>query len=800
MYAEVLVDIPIQEVNRRYVYRVPVELEPTLEVGRRVLVPFGNRRCEGYVAALIPHTEVPNPKAILRVLDEQTVVTSELLELAEWIAAYYLCPVSLVLRTMVPRSLKKRRQKMVAPLLSEEEGQEVLQLFSGRPAAADLMARLWDEGEMTWRRARSLLGDDQLAEEMEAAGLIVRCGTYKPVSYTLDNQVYSLNDKSQAMEALQNMGRRAPRQAEALQILLENSPISAIELEQKIPRSSLNALIKKDLITKRIQVGGGGEEPFHPTAYQEAAIKDIGNLLRSERMGKCLLFGVTGSGKTEVYLQAVDLAISMGKQVIVLVPEIALTQQMVSIFVKRLGERMAVLHSRLSDSERYEEWKRIRNSEVDLVLGPRSAIFSPFTNLGLIILDEEQEYTYKQEAVPRYHAREVAEKRAELQDAVVVLGSATPSVETFRRALNGEYLICELPKRIGRHPLPDITVVDLREEFKSGNRGILSRVLSDKLEGCLNRGEQAIIFLNRRGYSTFVMCRECGLSLECPHCAIPLTYHQVTGRLHCHYCFYEMQFPQLCPGCQGKYLRRLGLGTQQVEEVIKASFPQARVRRMDIDTTRRKGSHQEIIQGMNEQQIDILIGTQMVAKGFDFPQVSLVGVISADTLLNLPDFRAYERGFQLLLQVAGRAGRAEVPGEVVFQTYEPYSHAIIHARNHDYLSFYREEIKFREMMDYPPFSHLVRIVVSSPLQRETVLVAQEIGQLAEDLLVSHEEGGQVLGPGPCPWPKLRDRYRYQLMLRGNNLILLNSVGRYIIKQRKTKNVKIDVDVNPLITM
>lgn len=799
MYADVLVDIASVGVNRRYAYEVPQALQKSIDVGRRVLVPFGHRYCEGYVVELKQHTEFVSPRAILKVLDEETVLTSELLRLAEWMADYYLCPISLVLKTIIPRPLKRKHRRFLVPLTGEEEGQEMVSTFAyGR--ARVLMEKLWDEGEMSLGQARRIAGSNDVIVALEEAGLIAVCGSYRPASYTLPDQVYFLAKKLSSQE-LDNLSRRAPRQAQAIQMLARNGQVPALTLEKLVPKASLNSLIEKGIIVKKVVGHWEEEKPHVPTEYQQKAIKEIEALLESGRGEKCLLFGVTGSGKTEVYLQLADKAAALGKQVIVLVPEIALTEQMIGIFAARKGDRMAVIHSRLSDSERYEEFKRIRKGEVDLVLGARSAVFAPFTNLGLVIIDEEQEYTYKQESNPRYHAREVAQKRAELQGAVLLLGSASPCVETFYEVKHGGALLLELPERIGAASLPTTRVVDMRREFKAGNRSIFSGVLKKKLEACLNRDEQAILFLNRRGYFTFVICRECGLVLTCPHCSIPLTFHQASGKLHCHYCFHAQDDSKNCPRCGGVYLRRLGIGTQRVEEEVKRYFPAAAVRRMDVDTTRRKGSHREIITAMMNREIDILIGTQMVAKGFDFPQVSLVGVVAADTVLNLPDFRAYERGFQLLVQVAGRAGRKTVPGEVIIQTYQPDSYAIKYACNHDYLSFYHQEIESRRVVGYPPFSNLVRIVISSLDQIQALKTAAEIGQLARELLSSAQDSStRVLGPGPCPLARLRDRYRFQLLLRGSKLDLLTSTGRYIIEKRKSKNVRIDIDVNPLSMM
>ncbi len=470
-----------------------------------------------------------------------------------------------------------------------------------------------------------------------------------------------------------------------------------------------------------------------------------------------LLHGVTGSGKTEIYLQSIEEVRKQGKTAIVLVPEIALTPQITKRFRERFGSRVALLHSGLNDEQRYNEWMRIYQGKVDVVVGARSAVFAPLSNLGLIVLDEEHENTYRQEESPRYHAREVAIKRASLAGAKCILGSATPSLESYYRAEKREFVLLELPERIGQG-MAKVSVVDMKAESKRGNRSMLSQTLREGIARRLERKEQVMLFLNRRGHSTFVLCRGCGKARRCPNCDVSLTYHQQKERLLCHYCDYSEKVPVQCPGCESTQIGFFGIGTQKVEEIVKKAYPQARVRRMDVDTTRRKGAHEEIYTAFAKGEIDILIGTQMIAKGWDIGRVTLVGVISADTSLHLPDFRAGERTFSLLTQVAGRAGRADLEGEVVVQTFSPDNYAIRAALKQDYREFYEEEILARKELGYPPYGSLARIVVSDPDQK---VVIAELNGLAEILRKEID----ILGPQPAPLPRLRGRSRWQITIK-----------------------------------
>ncbi|HET7522110.1 MAG TPA: primosomal protein N', partial [Bacillales bacterium] len=486
---------------------------------------------------------------------------------------------------------------------------------------------------------------------------------------------------------------------------------------------------------------------------------------------------------------------------IVLVPEIALTPQMVSRFKGRFGSNVAVLHSGLSRGEKYDEWRKIQRKQVNVAVGARSAIFAPFTNLGIIIVDEEHESSYKQEEQPRYHARDVAVYRGSLHHCPVILGSATPSLETYARAEKGVYRLASLHGRINQRAMPKVEIVDMREELRGGNRSMFSTPLYEKLKGRLERGEQSVLFLNRRGYSTFMMCRDCGHVAECPHCDISLTYHKNTNLLRCHYCGYGQKLPSVCPSCESVHIRFFGTGTQKVEEELTKVLPEARVIRMDVDTTSRKGMHEKLLRRFGEKKADILLGTQMIAKGLDFPNVTLVGVLAADSMLHLPDFRSAERTFQLLTQVSGRAGRHELSGEVIVQSYTPDHYSILLASGHDYLSFYRQEMRQRKLHRYPPYVFLALVTVTGPDLTEVAGSAEKITAY----LNRHLSGeAVVLGPVAAAIPRIKDRYRYQCMVKykreSNVRDCLTRITEHYGKTKKHEDLKITIDMNPQMLM
>lgn len=600
---------------------------------------------------------------------------------------------------------------------------------------------------------------------------------------------------------------RAPKSAAVWHVALEQPGLTRTELARiaGVSPKVVDALVAKGLLQRveRVVSWHPLEEPAEENvrvpalnAEQMRAVREIVAALDRKERAVFLLHGVTGSGKTEVYLRAIAAALDRGKQAMMLVPEIALTPQMIDIFKRRFGSQVALLHSRLSCRERYEEYQRLRTGKSNVVLGARSAVFAPLKNPGLVIIDEEHEPSYKQEESPRYHARTVALRLAGYTKAVVVLGSATPSLESYSQAgSGGPYRLLQLTHRVGGRPLPKVRIVDLRQELREGNLSVFSRQLQEAIRERIARREQVILFLNRRGHSTLVVCRECGLVLKCPHCDISLTYH-VGHRLRCHYCSFNVQAPSLCPGCGSRYLSFLGTGTQKLEQELKNLFPQAGILRLDSDSVGRRGAYREIVDGFRHGKADILIGTQMVAKGLDIPGVTLVGVVNADVSLYLPDFRASERTFQLLTQVAGRSGRGEREGEVIIQTYTPHHYAITCAQAHDYQAFYRQEMVVRRTLGYPPFAYLCRILVTGPKEES---VQEGAGILAEAI---HSQGKAVdlLGPAPAPIGRIKDRYRWHLVLKAKEQAVLREVVRTALqscdKRSLFRRIQVSVDMAP----
>lgn len=514
-----------------------------------------------------------------------------------------------------------------------------------------------------------------------------------------------------------------------------------------------------------------------------------------------LLHGVTGSGKTEVYLQSIDLALNKGQEAIMLVPEISLTPQMVERFKSRFGDRVAVFHSGLSIGEKYDEWRKISRGEVQVVVGARSAIFAPFHNIGIIIIDEEHEGTYKQEETPRYHTRDVAIQRGLYHNCPVVLGSATPSLETYARAKKGVYKLLELKNRVNNRPLPTVEIIDMREELRAGNRSVFSKILLEKIQDRIQKKEQTILMLNKRGHSSFVMCRSCGEVAHCPHCDISLTYHKYNHLLKCHYCGHEEGMPSHCPACKSEAIRFFGTGTQKVEEELMKLIPNAKIIRMDVDTTSKKGSHEKLLQLFQSGQADILLGTQMIAKGLDFPNVTLVGVLSADTMLHLPDFRSSEKTFQLLTQVSGRAGRHELPGEVIIQSYTPEHYSIVLAADQQYEAFFTHEMFMRRQSMYPPYYYIALITVSHPDLMTTISVTEKITNYMRSGL---SRKAIMLGPAASPIPRINNRYRYQVLIKYKREPELKNKLRNVIEHyqqnRAQKDLQIIVDLHPQMMM
>jgi len=763
LYAEIIVDVATYHVDRSFDYAVPAEWHAVIEKGCRVKVPFGPRNVLGFVVGLKNDTEVPanKIKPIAQILDIEPVFTEEMLKLAKWLKNETICYEIDALQVMLPSALRAKYEKMVKvqdnlatlPL-------EVQQIFGKRQQV----------NFKEFERAGLLPLLKQLIAEkvVKVENVVKQQGNVKEV------RMVKIAEDAQALNiALQEASRAAKQRALiewmashlgeifSPQQIFEETAVSAAVLQAVIDKGAacfIQEEVYRDPFTKDV----ARTQSLQLTAEQAVALEAISHSIEIQSASTFLLQGVTGSGKTEVYLQAIQKVLNNGKEAIMLVPEISLTPQMTERFRSRFGEMVAVMHSGLSVGEKYDEWRKIQQGKVRVVVGARSAIFAPFTNLGLIILDEEHESTYKQEDSPRYHARDVAIWRSQYYQCPVILGSATPALESYARAKKGVYTLLTLKQRAMHQAMPTVYVADMREELQKGNRSMFSELLIEGIRSRLERQEQMVLFLNRRGYSSFVLCRDCGTVVQCPNCDISLTYHRTTEKLKCHYCGYEEHVPQICPQCQSEHIRYFGTGTQKVEEEIFKLFPEARVLRMDVDTTKHKGAHEEILQAFGEGQADILLGTQMIAKGLDFPNITLVGVLSADTSLHLPDYRAAERTFQLLTQVSGRAGRHDKPGEVVIQTYTPEHYAIELAKVQDYEPFYEREMFLRRRSGYPPYYFVALIQVS---HEDVMMAAEYAGRAADWLRGNLSQQVSIIGPTVASISRLQNRYRYQCLIK-----------------------------------
>lgn len=813
-YAEVIVDVQSRAVDRPFHYLIPANLQGILKPGYRVIVPFGAQTLVGYVIRILDHSEVDEVKPILRLLDEEPLLTREMVELALWLSDHTYSRLADALRCVLPAGIHIKSEKYAILSVEPESIADFLVGFDERaPKQAAVLRYLIEaEGEALFDSIMEATGcgTASITALADKGYVTVRHRWTDPKVRVKRVQICRLNlPGKEAAAWIESNEKRAPKQAAVVSHLLRGTrelTATALAARAGTSPSTVRALEEKGLVRRywkevyRDPYEGdlATELPLNPNPDQAEALRQISEALDNARYDVFLLYGVTGSGKTEVYLQAIAKALEAGKQAIVLVPEISLTPQTVRRFKRRFGDRVAVLHSALSAGERFDEWRRIRSGDADIAVGARSAVFAPFTNLGLIVIDEEHEQTYKQEEMPRYHARDVALWRAAKHEAVVILGSATPDVESNYMAEIGTYKALFLPQRIEDRPLPRVEIVDMRDELRSGNRTILSRRLREAIGQRLQRREQMIILLNRRGYATCVLCRECGHVLQCANCRVSLTYHQADNVVRCHYCGFEGPVPKLCPECRGQYLRRFGVGTQRVEEVLKHEFAGVRILRMDMDTTRRKGAHRAILDRFGRGDADILLGTQMIAKGLDFPNITLVGVITADTALNIPDFRAGERTFQLLTQVSGRAGRGDKEGQVIIQTYTPDHYSIQAAARQDYTAFYRQELAFRQELAYPPYSRLARVLVSGLEEKVVIktahLVTDTLREQAHALDLSAKLS--ILGPSPAPLSMVRNRYRWHTLLKGQETFVRQTITHLIEAVSNGYDCNVSVDVAP----
>ncbi|MYL37792.1 primosomal protein N' [Halobacillus litoralis] len=762
MIANVIVDVASQNTNRPFDYEIPEKFEGIVQPGVRVIVPFGPRKILGYVISLSETSSFSSVKKITDVLDVIPTLTEELLHLGKWLSNYTLSYYISCLQVMLPQVMKAKYRKELWKLTDEPLQSALDAVFDGRGV---MDFEEFEQSGVSYHVLRKHMNEGEVDVHYEVKSRETK--KLKPM-------VAPALSPIEMEEKLEDLSPQARKQRAIVEYFLQQpDPLEKKLLLDKLQTTSaaLKPLVEQNVIKEYKQEvfrdPYGGREfkrttPFALTEEQETAIQPILSRIENQQHDVFLLHGVTGSGKTEVYMQSIQQVLDNGEEAIMLVPEIALTPQMVERFKGRFGSKVAVLHSALSAGEKYDEWRKIQRREVQVVVGARSAIFAPFTNIGLIIIDEEHETSYKQEDRTRYHARDVAVQRAKTHNCPVVLGSATPSLETYARAVKGNYQLLTLSKRMNEAVMPEVELVDMREELHSGNRSMFSIPLKEKIEERLARKEQIVLFLNRRGYSTFVMCRDCGHVSECPHCDIALTFHKRQNRLKCHYCSHEEPMPEKCPECESKTIRYFGTGTQKVEEALQELIPEARIIRMDVDTTRKKGAHERLLTQFGEGKADILLGTQMIAKGLDFGNVTLVGVLAADAMLNLPDFRASEKTFQLLTQVSGRAGRHEKSGEVVVQTYTPEHYSIELASTYDYEQFFQEEMKLRKAFRYPPYYYLTLFTISHPNQLKAEEATRKITMFMQQKL---SQQAYVLGPTPSALARINNRYRYQCMVK-----------------------------------
>lgn len=743
VYADVIVDISHEKVDRPFQYRIPDELLDVLTEGMCVTVPFGagNKTLQGYVIARKeePEFDPARIKKISGIVQGGVSVEEKQIRLAAFLKKNYGSTMIQALKTVLPakQSVKALEKKTVRLALTKDEADAALAMCEKKHMTAK--ARL----------LRELISLQSLPYPLVTGKLHIGTATIKA---------------------------------------MEKQGMLSVETE-----SSLRNPV-------RIQNGGMARRIL--SSDQKRIADRVMEEFDAGKSGVYLIHGITGSGKTEVYMNLIEGMVERGRQAIVLIPEIALTYQTLLRFYSRFGDRVSVMNSTLSAGEKYDQCERAKRGEIDIIIGPRSALFTPFPKLGLIVMDEEQESSYKSEGAPKYHAREVACELAKMHGASVVLGSATPSMEAYYRAKQGQYTLFTLKERLTGGKLPQVYTVDLREELKQGNRSIFSRKLQELLEDRLQKGQQSMLFINRRGYAGFISCRACGHVMKCPHCDVSLSEHR-GGRLICHYCGYEEPAVKRCPNCGSEYISGFKAGTQQIEEKLKALFPAARVLRMDADTTREKDSYEKILAAFSNGEADVLIGTQMIVKGHDFPNVTLVGILAADLSLSVGDYRAGERTFQLLTQAAGRAGRGTLPGEVVIQTYQPDHYSVVHAAAQDYEGFYEEEILYREMLRYPPVCNMLAVQIFAREEEKGEALARQLAALAGDFVRKEEPAQkrmQIIGPAPAALGKVNDIFRYVFYIKYEKYDTLVAVKDKLeerVQSLQLKNEMMQIDFNPV---
>ena len=808
-FCDVALPVPLDTV---FTYRIAGGMQPV--VGGRVLVSFRQQRLSGILVSLHDHEPEVQTKNVIQTLDAEPVLDPPLMRLGKWIADYYLAPLGEVLRTMLPLGAEFKRS--ISYRIAEAGH---LALHQAGMSGSSNRSRKTPEDQLAEFRVLDYLTErDAVREEsLRAAARVsksVLAGMVRK-KWIRHQDVSSARDAARlvkvaivvAVEGKLNANQRTL--VDTLAAAGGKVPVETLHALE-VPRSTLGTLVKRGIVqiveepaefTMSALKARPSPFDFEFNPAQQEALKRIQESVNARKFAGMLLHGVTGSGKTAVYLAAMRSVLEAGRSAILLVPEIGLTPAVAADLHKIFGDHVAILHSALSDQERAEQWHRIKRGDARMVVGTRSAVFAPVLDLALLIVDEEQDSSYKQEETPRYHARDVAVMRAKMANAVVVLGSATPSLESYFNAKKNKYTLLELPDRVEQRPLPEVEIVDMRQEFQeTGQEQVISRKLAQEIRERLDRKEQVMVLLNRRGYSPLVLCRTCGKTLECKNCAIALTHHKRSHRMECHYCGYVAAVPRACVHCGSEYVYFLGTGSEKLEELLHGMFPQARLGRLDRDTVRGREDFERALNALNEGNLDLLVGTQMIAKGHDIHGVTLVGVVGADAALGFPDFRAAERTFQLLTQVAGRAGRGQTPGKVVLQTYFQEHYAVQYAATHDFAGFYDKELRFRSWMHYPPYSALANVLVRSDKLDEALEWSGILGKWFEK---TRHEGTRVLGPAAAPIVRLKRDYRYHFVLKSASRQTLNALLRSMLAYAVQQNIprtQVIVDVDAVWLM
>ncbi|KRG09947.1 primosomal protein N' [Staphylococcus sp. NAM3COL9] len=802
MIAKVIVDIPSKSVDFTFDYIIPKRLQSMIQVGMRVIVPFGPRTIQGYIMEITEqpdaNIDITKLKEIKEIQDIKPELTEELIKLTDWYNNYFVTKRISMLEVMLPSAIKAKYTKVFSIKNAEAIPEQLRQHFDS-------------EGHYAYKEA-------QYNDDLSIISPLLKQGDIREV--TLLSQ--SLSKKKQRAvrviegfeyDAVLGSLEKSQKQYDLYAYLIDERHhivlLKQLE-EMNFSKSSIDTLMRKGFVEKYDAIVE--RDPFETRVFeqdekqqltvdQQQAFEAILKNIEAHKQRTFLLHGVTGSGKTEVYLQTIEEVLHLDRQAMMLVPEIALTPQMVLRFKQRFGDEVAVLHSGLSKGERYDEWQKIRDGKARVSVGARSSVFAPFKNLGMIIIDEEHESSYKQEDYPRYHARDIAQWRSQYHQCPLVLGSATPSLETYARADKGVYELLSLPNRVNQRALPEIEIVDMRAELSAGNRSMFSEQLREAIQNRLDKQEQIVLFLNRRGYASFMLCRDCGHVPQCPNCDISLTYHKSSDQLKCHYCGHQETPPNKCPNCESEHIRQVGTGTQRVEELLQEVFQEARIIRMDVDTTTRKGAHEKLLNDFGSGKGDILLGTQMIAKGLDFPNITLVGVLNADTMLNLPDFRASERTYQLLTQVSGRAGRHEKEGQVIIQTYNPEHYAIKDVQENDYPAFFNKEMNYRKIGKYPPYFFLMNFTITHKDMKKVMEASKHIHKI---LLQHLSDKALVLGPSPAALSRINNEYRFQILIKYKSEPALHEALKYLDDYYHDQYLKdklsLKIDINPQMMM